>query len=132
MLGLGRALGETMAVTFVIGNALGTKQIDPNDNGSGESGRVDRILNHEFKQAPGDAVLIQSKTLTADDPIGVKAGDRFTADLFARLLREEYDKLLKASNRDVHDVSKTTTLPKGTHKFQCCIHPWMRSTVVRR
>jgi malate synthase len=27
------------------------------------------------------------------------------------LLREEYEKLRAASNRDVHDVSKTTTLP---------------------
>ena len=55
--------------------------------------------------------LHKNATLTADDPIGVKAGDRFTADLFAQLLREEYDKLLKASNRDVYDVSKMTTLP---------------------
>ena len=29
----------------------------------------------------------------------------------ARLLSEEYEKLRKASNRDVHDVSKNTTLP---------------------
>jgi malate synthase len=55
--------------------------------------------------------LHKNATLTADDPIGVKAGDRFTADLFARLLREEFDKLQTASNRDVYDVSKTTTLP---------------------
>jgi RND superfamily putative drug exporter len=53
---------------FMIGNAVGTKNIDPNDSGSGESGRVDRLLNEEFKQAPGDSVVIQSKTLTADDP----------------------------------------------------------------
>src|SRR5437763_5637666 len=38
-------------------------------------------------------------------------GGPFTADLLERLLREEYDKLLAASNRDVHDDSKTTTLP---------------------
>jgi malate synthase len=38
-------------------------------------------------------------------------GDRFTADLFARLLREEHDKLVAAGNRDVHDDSKATTLP---------------------
>ena len=50
-------------------------------------------------------------SLTADDDIGVKAGDLFTRELFARLLVEEYDKLLGASNRDVHDVSKRTTLP---------------------
>ena len=55
--------------------------------------------------------LHKGATLTADDPIGVKAGDRFTRELFAQLLREEYDKLLKAGNRDVYDVSKTTTLP---------------------
>ena len=50
--------------------------------------------------------------LTEDDAAtGVKAGDPFTAALFRRLLQEEYDKLLRADNRDVHDVSKRTTLP---------------------
>jgi malate synthase len=47
----------------------------------------------------------------ADEGTGVSAGDRFSKDLFARLLDEEYDKLLRASNRDVHDNSKQTTLP---------------------
>ena len=47
----------------------------------------------------------------ADQDTGVKAGDRFTPELFARLLREEYDKLLKAGDRDVHTDSKATTLP---------------------
>jgi malate synthase len=47
----------------------------------------------------------------ADDQVGVKVGDTFTPELFTRLLVEEYDKLLKASNRDVYDSSKTTTLP---------------------
>ena len=28
--------------------------------------------------------------------------------------------------------SATMPLSKGTHKFQCCIHPWMQSTVVVR
>jgi malate synthase len=41
----------------------------------------------------------------------VKAGDRFSTALFERLLAEEYDKLLTAGNRDVHDDSKQTTLP---------------------
>ena len=35
----------------------------------------------------------------------------FTANLCARLIDEEYAKLLAAANRDVHEVSKTTTLP---------------------
>jgi malate synthase len=40
-----------------------------------------------------------------------KAGDTFDAGLFARLLEEEYGNLLRARDRDVHDDSKTTTLP---------------------
>ena len=50
--------------------------------------------------------------LTEDDPAtGVRAGDTFDAALFARLLAEEYEKLLGARDRDVHDDSKATTLP---------------------
>ena len=56
--------------------------------------------------------LHKGARLTEDDsPTGVKAGDQFSPALFARLLDEEYDKLRRASNRDVHDVSKHTTLP---------------------
>src|SRR5215470_9166982 len=56
--------------------------------------------------------LHKSARLTEDDKeTGAKAGDEFTADLYQRLLSEEYEKLRKASNRDVHDVSKNTTLP---------------------
>lgn len=47
----------------------------------------------------------------SDEPSGVSAGDPLTGTLFERLLEEEYDKLLAAGNRDVHDDSKTTTLP---------------------
>lgn len=47
----------------------------------------------------------------ADAPTGVVAGDPFTHVLFERLLAEEYAKLLQATDRDVHDDSKATTLP---------------------
>ena len=51
-------------------------------------------------------------TLTEDDPeTGAATGDRLTTEFFERLLREEYEKLQAASNRDVHDDSKTTSLP---------------------
>jgi malate synthase len=50
--------------------------------------------------------------LTEDDEeTGLKSGDVFTLEIFERLLEEEYAKLLTAGNRDVHDNSKTTTLP---------------------
>ena len=56
--------------------------------------------------------LHKNATLTAADPgAGVKEGDVFTLDLFKRLLSEEYEKLRKAGNRDVHDNSKDTSLP---------------------
>ena len=50
--------------------------------------------------------------LTDDDAAtGTKSGTVFTPELFAHLLGEEYQKLQTASNRDVHDNSKNTTLP---------------------
>ena len=50
--------------------------------------------------------------ITENDPeTGIRAGGIFSLELFERLLKEEYDKLLKASNKDVFDESKKTTLP---------------------
>ncbi len=46
-----------------------------------------------------------------DDETGMKQGDVFTKELFLCLLDEEYGKLLNADNRDVHEKSKTTSLP---------------------
>jgi malate synthase len=56
--------------------------------------------------------LHKNASFTADDdPVGVRAGDRFAPELFRQLLVEEYEKLQSAGDRDVHDASKTTTLP---------------------
>lgn len=50
--------------------------------------------------------------LTEDDPeTETKAGDTFTALLFERLMKEEYIKLQNATNKDVYESSKKTTLP---------------------
>ena len=54
--------------------------------------------------------LHKTATFTEDDPIGVN-GRHVTPELFKRLLEEEFAKLQRASNRDVHDNSKHTTLP---------------------
>src|SRR5262249_15800014 len=56
--------------------------------------------------------LHKNAAFSADDaPAGVRVGDRFAPELCKRLLAEEYEKLRQASNRDVHDTSKNTTLP---------------------
>lgn len=50
--------------------------------------------------------------LTEDDPpTGTRQGDVFSMDIFQKLLAAEYEKLLTASNKDVFDASKITTLP---------------------
>ena len=56
---------------------------------------------------------IHKKAKLTDDDVetGAKAKDVFTTGTFRRLLAEEYKKLLHADNKDVHDVSKRTTLP---------------------
>jgi malate synthase len=68
--------------------------------------------------------------LTEDDPhTGIKAGEKFSIDLFEKLLEEEYEKLLRAKTRDVFDYSKTTTLPISKEIVIAYIHskekfPW--------
>ncbi|HEX7705286.1 MAG TPA: malate synthase, partial [Thermoanaerobaculia bacterium] len=56
--------------------------------------------------------LHKSAPFTDGDPeTGVSKGDPFAESLFDRLMGEEYAKLLAAKNKDVHDDSKSTTLP---------------------
>jgi malate synthase len=56
--------------------------------------------------------LHKNARFTEDDATaGIKKGDAFTSGLFDRLLDEEYGKLQRAQNRDVHNDSKETTLP---------------------
>ena len=51
-------------------------------------------------------------TLTEGDvDIGATVDRKFDAALFKQLLEDEYAKLLRANNNDVHDDSKKTTLP---------------------
>jgi len=56
--------------------------------------------------------LHKKATFTAaDEAIGVSSGDVLTPALLAQLLDQEFAKLLAARSRDVHDGSKSTTLP---------------------
>ncbi|HYX34564.1 MAG TPA: hypothetical protein VE954_15795 [Oligoflexus sp.] len=56
--------------------------------------------------------LHKGARLTEDDTrSGILKGDTFSQELWKKLLTEEYDKLLKANPKDVHEDSKTKTLP---------------------
>jgi len=52
---------------------------------------------------------------------GEHAGEVFSPELCARLIDEEYAKLLAAGTRDVHEVSKTTTLPIAREIVVCYV-----------
>ncbi|MGZ4354867.1 MAG: MMPL family transporter [Gaiellaceae bacterium] len=60
-------LALVVAAVFV-GGHVGTKNLDPQKSGSGESGRVDRISADEFKRNKQEMILIQSRTEVATDP----------------------------------------------------------------
>ena len=68
-------------VAFALGGQIGTKQIDPNAKGPGESGRMDKILDAGFKQPAGESVLIQNRSLQTGTPAFAAAVD----DVVARL-----------------------------------------------
>ena len=53
---------------FAIGNMIGTKNIDQNATGSGESGHVAKVLSTDFKQPASESVLIRSTSSTVDAP----------------------------------------------------------------
>jgi RND superfamily putative drug exporter len=57
-----------VVVAFALGSAVGTKQVDQNDPGPGESGRMQKILDQSFKQPAGESVLIQSSSSRVADP----------------------------------------------------------------
>src|SRR5205809_930466 len=68
-------------VAFAVGSQVGTKQVDPNTAGPGESGRMDRILDAGFKLPADESVLIQSGSVRA----GAPAFDSAVADVVARV-----------------------------------------------
>ena len=70
-----------VVVAFGLGGAFGTKNIDPNTAGPGESGRMDRILDAGFKQPAGESVLVESRSLTTGDP----AFEAAVTDVVARV-----------------------------------------------
>ena len=64
-----------VVVAFALGGQIGTKQIDPNAKGPGESGRMDKILDAGFKQPAGESVLIQNRSLQTGTPAFAAAAE---------------------------------------------------------
>jgi uncharacterized membrane protein YdfJ with MMPL/SSD domain len=57
-----------VVVAFAIGGAVGTKTLQPDQLGVGESGRADHTIQGAFSRSAHELVLIQSDTATATDP----------------------------------------------------------------
>ena len=57
-----------VALAVVLGGVVGTKQLNQNATGPGESGRMAKILDDGFKQPAAETVLVQSRSLTTNDP----------------------------------------------------------------
>src|SRR5436190_20897835 len=55
-------------VAFAVGGQVGTKTVDPNTSGPGQSGQMDRILASGFKHPAAESVLIQSRSIKAGSP----------------------------------------------------------------
>ncbi len=70
-----------MVAAFAVGGVVGTKNVDPNTAGPGESGRMDRILDAGFKLPANESVLIQNRSVRAGEP----AFDAAVEDVVARV-----------------------------------------------
>jgi uncharacterized membrane protein YdfJ with MMPL/SSD domain len=64
-----------VVAAIVIGGAVGTKQLGDDEGVPGESGRMEKILEENFRAPAGEVVLIQSPTSTADRPMFRNAVD---------------------------------------------------------
>jgi uncharacterized membrane protein YdfJ with MMPL/SSD domain len=73
-----------VVVAFAVGGQVGTKKVDPNTAGPGESGRMDRILDAGFKLPADESVLIQSGSVRA----GAPAFDSAVEDVVARVSKQ--------------------------------------------
>ena len=70
-----------MVVAFAVGGMVGTKNVDPNTAGPGQSGRMDRILAAGCQQPAGESILIRSCSVRAGTP----AFDAAVEDVDARV-----------------------------------------------
>jgi uncharacterized membrane protein YdfJ with MMPL/SSD domain len=112
-----------VVAAFVIGNALGTSYLDDNDTNVGEARKGDKIIEAGFPakaDEQGDLVLIQSKTLKADDPAfqAAVADIAKTLDGFPKVTK--LDTPLEVGHADLISTDGHSAMiqysPKGTYE----------------
>ena len=88
-----------VVAAFAIGHQLGTKHLDANKTGSGESGHVQAVLADEYKQSQLEDVLVQSSTATVSSPAFRQAIADVTTALQAQTSVYGVESPLDAANR---------------------------------
>jgi uncharacterized membrane protein YdfJ with MMPL/SSD domain len=88
-------------LAFAVGTVLGVTSLDASNAGVRESGRMDRLLDKDFKTPAGERVIVQSKTLTANDP----AFAAVVADVVRRLKANKTVTNFTTPNEDTGLVS---------------------------
>ena len=101
-------------VAFGLGGLAGTKSIDPNTAGPGESGRMDRILDAGFKRPADESVLIQSRSLTATDPAFTAAIE----DVVARVSKLEAVQNVRSPARRGQRGPDLRERPRGARRVR--------------
>src|SRR5262245_12998850 len=57
-----------VVVALLVGKTAGINELKQNDSIPGEAGRATRLIDAEFAPRASETVLVESTTLTADDP----------------------------------------------------------------
>jgi uncharacterized membrane protein YdfJ with MMPL/SSD domain len=111
-----------VVASVVIGGAVGTKYLEDNDLAVGEAATANKIIEAGFPESPdeqGEIVLIQSKTLTADDPAFKAAIVDVTKTLDAYPQVRKLDSPLDAGHGDLISDDRHAAMvqfsPKGDY-----------------
>ena len=109
--------------TFVIGAKQATECLGP-----GESGRATKILDEGFKQPAGETVLIQSDSLTTDDPAFEAAITRCRRDCCSKVPRRDATSAPRSTRRTAGRSRQTGARPSSSSRSAAT--PTWRSTKI--
>jgi uncharacterized membrane protein YdfJ with MMPL/SSD domain len=89
-----------VVLAVVLGGAVGTKTLGEGDS-PGESGRMEKILEEGFERPAGESVLVQSDSVTVQNPSFVDAVDDVVAAVSAIPAAEAIRNPLEPANADL-------------------------------